>query len=53
MLTSIIPVILDQNDFEETYSDVQMYKLKTGTGVYGVFWDGQNLMGWRHFNSEN
>ena len=45
MLTSIIPVILDQNDFEETYSDVQMYKLKTGTGVYGVFWDGSKLNG--------
>ena len=45
MLTSIIPVILDQNDFEQTYSDVQMYKLKAGTGVYGVFWDGSKLNG--------
>ena len=45
MLTSIIPVILDQNDFEQTYSEVQMYKLKTGTGVYGVFWDGSKLNG--------
>jgi hypothetical protein len=45
MLTSIIPVILDQNEFEQTYSDVQMYKLKTGTGVYGVFWDGSKLNG--------
>jgi hypothetical protein len=44
-LTSIIPVILDQNEFEQTYSDVQMYKLKTGTGVYGVFWDGSKLNG--------
>ena len=45
MLTSIIPVILDQNDFEETYSDVMSYKLKTGTGVYGVFWDKSKLNG--------
>ena len=45
MLTSIIPVILDQNDFEETYSDVQNYKLKTGAGVYGVFWDKSKLNG--------
>lgn len=45
MLSSIIPVILDQNDFEETYSDVWEYKLKTGTGVYGVFWDGSKLNG--------
>ena len=45
MLTSIIPVILDQNEFEETYSDVQNYKLKTGAGVYGIFWDKTKLNG--------
>ena len=45
MLTSIVPVILDQNEFEETYSEVQNYKLKTGTGVYGVFWDKSKLNG--------
>ena len=45
MLTSIIPVILDQNDFEETYSDVMNYKLKMGTGVYGIFWDKSKLNG--------
>lgn len=45
MLTSIVPVILDQCDFEQTYSDVWNYKLKTGTGVYGVFWDKSKLNG--------
>lgn len=45
MLTSIIPVILDQCEFEETYSDVMNYKLKMGTGVYGVFWDKSKLNG--------
>ena len=45
MLTSIIPVILDQNDFEETYDNVWDYKLKAGTGVYGVFWDKSKLNG--------
>ena len=45
MLTSIIPVVLDQNDFEETYSDVMNYKLKMGTGVYGVFWDKSKMNG--------
>ena len=45
MLTSIIPVVLDQNDFEETYSDVMSYKLKMGTGVYGVFWDKSKMNG--------
>ena len=45
MLTSIVPVILDQCEFEQVYSDVWNYKLKTGTGVYGVFWDGSKLGG--------
>ena len=45
MLTSIVPVILEQNDFEETYSGVQNYKLKMGTGVYGVFWDTSKFNG--------
>ena len=45
MLTSIVPVILDQCDFEETYSDVMNYKLKMGTGVYGVFWDKSKMNG--------
>lgn len=44
-LSSIIPVILEQNDFEETYSDTSYYKLKQGTGVYGVFWDATKLNG--------
>ena len=45
MLTSIVPVVLDQCDFEGTYSDVMNYKLKAGTGVYGVFWDNTKLNG--------
>jgi len=45
MLSSVIPVILDQNDFEETYDEVWLYKLKSGTGVYGVFWDSSKLNG--------
>lgn len=44
-LTSIIPVVLDQCDFEQVYSDVWNYKLKTGTGIYGVFWDKSKLNG--------
>lgn len=44
-LSSIIPVILEQNDFEETYDNVWDYKLKQGTGVYGVFWDKSKLNG--------
>lgn len=45
MLTSILPVILDMNDFEKTYSDVWNYKLKSGTGVYGIYWDSSKLNG--------
>ena len=45
MLTSILPVILDQCEFEETYSDVMNYKFKMGTGVYGIFWDKTKLNG--------
>ena len=45
MLTSIVPVVLDQCEFEETYSEVMNYKLKAGTGVYGVFWDSSKLNG--------
>ena len=44
-LSSLIPVILDQADFEGTYDEVLDYKLKMGTGVYGVFWDGTKLNG--------
>ena len=45
MLSSILPVILEQNNFEETYDKVWDYKLKTGTGVYGVFWNKEKLNG--------
>ena len=45
MLSSIIPVILDQCEFEQTYSEVANYKLKTGTGIYGAFWDKSKLNG--------
>ena len=45
MLSSIIPVILEQNDFEETYDNVWDYKLKAGTGIYGIFWDKEKMNG--------
>jgi len=44
-LSSIIPVVLRQNDFEQVYSDESLYKLKNGVGVYGVFWDSNKLNG--------
>lgn len=45
MLCAIIPCVLEQNRFEQTYSDVMWQKLKTGTGVYKVVWDGSKLGG--------
>lgn len=44
-LSSILPCILEQNDFERTYSDTMWQKLKTGTGVYKVVWDNGKLNG--------
>lgn len=45
MLTAIIPCILEQNQFEKTYSDVMWQKMKYGTGVYKVVWDPEKLNG--------
>lgn len=45
VLSKIIPVILEQNEFEKTYSDAMWQKLKTGTGVYKVYWDPEKLNG--------
>lgn len=44
-LSSILPVILEQNDFEEVYSDSQWTKLKQGTLVWHVGWDSTKLNG--------
>lgn len=38
-LSAIMPVILEQNEYEQIYSDAWWYKLKTGTAVYGIFWN--------------
>ena len=44
-LSDIIPCILEQNSFEETYSDVIWSKLKSGTGAYKIVWDAGKLNG--------
>ena len=38
-LSKILPTVLEQCDYETVYSDTWWRKLKTGTGVKGVFWD--------------
>jgi len=45
ILSKILPVILEQNAFEKTYSDCVWQKLKTGTGVYRVGWDTEKAGG--------
>ena len=45
MLSAIIPCILEQNNFESTYSHATWQKLKTGTGLYKVVWDKSKLNG--------
>ena len=44
-LSSILPVILKMNGFEDTYSKVMWQKFQEGTGAYGVFWDSTKLNG--------
>lgn len=44
-LSDIVPCILEQNQFEETYSDAMWQKIKSGTGVYKVVWDASKLNG--------
>ena len=38
-LSKVLPVILEQNNYDDVYSDVWWYKLKQGTGIKGVFWN--------------
>ena len=45
MLSAIVPCILEQNHFEQTYSDCNWQKLKTGTGCYKVVWSKSKLNG--------
>ena len=45
MLSAIIPCVLEQNNFEATYSDAMWQKLKTGTALYKVVWDKSKLNG--------
>lgn len=45
MLSSIVPCILEQCGFEQTYSDAMWDKGKFGTGVYKVIWDSSKHNG--------
>jgi hypothetical protein len=45
MLSAIIPCVLEQNNFEETYDDAMWRKMKGGTAVYKTVWDKNKLNG--------
>ena len=44
-LSSIVPIVFEQNRYEDTYSDISRYALKQGGNVQGVFWDASKHNG--------
>lgn len=44
-LTSILPVIMEQNEYEQTYDDICWDSIISGMDVQGVFWDKNKLNG--------
>lgn len=44
-LSAIVPVILEQNRYEDVYSDIVWYTLKHGGCIQGIFWDGSKHNG--------
>lgn len=44
-LTAVVPVVMEQADYEEVYSTGADSKLRGGTSVTGVFWNAQKLNG--------
>ena len=44
-LSAILPVILEQNRYEQVYNDAWWYKIKHGTGCKMVVWDGSKAGG--------
>ena len=39
VLSKVIPTVMENCDFQATYSEEQWDKQKNGTGVFGVFWN--------------
>lgn len=44
-LSAIVPVIMEQNRYEDVYSDIVWYTLKHGGSIQGIFWDGSKHNG--------
>lgn len=45
ILSSIMPVIYERNNFQKTYSKNSWNKINFGVSVYGIFWDSSKLNG--------
>lgn len=45
MLSSVLPVVMEYNEFEDTYDYNWWEILKHGTAPYGVFWDAERENG--------
>lgn len=45
ILSSVLPVVLEYNDFEDTYDYNWWELLKHGTAPYGIFWDSNKENG--------
>ena len=44
LLCKVFPIMLEQMDFEQTYSDFWWAKLKHGTACMGTFFDGEQVV---------
>ena len=45
ILSKVVPVVLQQNDFDIVWSENWWKKLKAGVAFYGVYWDAKALNG--------
>ena len=45
ILSQVLPALLEQCEYEQVYSDTWWYKLKTGTGVVGIYWNASKNNG--------
>ena len=45
VLSSILPVVYERNNYEKTYSDAGWYRLKHGVSAKGVFWNTEREEG--------
>ena len=45
ILSEVVPVILEQNHFDEVYDECSWEKPKMGTAIYGVFWNKEKENG--------